>query len=125
MAEIFKRSLTLDLNLTYPVNIAQERGYSIRESAELIAKAIDFKGKLVFQTEYQDGAPKKVLDAQQFRKIFPDYKFIDHYAGICKTVEYYQSVFSNQTNQKDNFVSLLGPICYEEVRNMPRQTLTR
>lgn len=124
VAEIFKRALTLDLDLTYPVNIAQEQGYSIRESAELIAKAIDFKGKLVFQTEYQDGAPKKILDAQQFRKIFPDYQFVDYYAGICKTVEYYQSVFLNQTSYKGDFVSLLHPICPKD-RSKSRQTLTR
>lgn len=125
VAEIFKKALRLDLDLTYPVNIAQEQGYSIRESAELIAKAIGFKGKLVFQTEYQDGAPKKILDAQQFRKIFPDYKFVDHYAGICKTVEYYQSVFSNQTNHKDVFVSSPRSSYYEEFWNKTRQTLTR
>ncbi|MDJ0737771.1 MAG: NAD-dependent epimerase/dehydratase family protein [Nostocaceae cyanobacterium] len=91
VAELFKRALKLNLDLTYPVNLAQQKGYSIRESAELIAKAIGFKGELVFRTDYQDGAPKKILDAQQFRQVFPSYNFMDHYEGICKTVEYYKS----------------------------------
>lgn len=79
------------MDLTYPINLAQQQGYSIRESAELIAKAVGFKGKLVFRTDYQDGAPKKIMDAQQFRQVFPSYNFTDHYEGICKTVEYYKS----------------------------------
>ncbi|MEM7553972.1 MAG: NAD-dependent epimerase/dehydratase family protein [Cyanobacteria bacterium P01_A01_bin.84] len=90
VTELFKRALSLNLDLTYPINLAQQQGYSIRESAELIAKAVGFKGKLVFRTDYQDGAPKKILDAQQFRQVFPKYEFTDHYEGICKTVEYYR-----------------------------------
>lgn len=92
VAEILKIALSLDLDLIYPVNIAQQQGYSIQESAELIAKAVNFKGKLVFQSEYQDGAPKKILDARRFRTIFPDYKFTDPYSGICNTVDYYRSI---------------------------------
>jgi GDP-L-fucose synthase len=91
VATLLKIALTLDVELNYPVNLAQQQGYSIRESAELIAKAVGFKGKLVFRTEYQDGAPKKILDAQKFRQIFPNYQFTDHYQGICNTVEYYRS----------------------------------
>lgn len=91
VAELFKRALTLNRDLTYPVNFAQQQGYSIKESAELIAKAVGFTGKLVFRTDFQDGAPKKILDASQFRQIFPEFQFTDHYQGICQTVDYYKS----------------------------------
>ena len=61
-------------------------------SAELIADAIGFEGNLVFNTEYPDGAPFKILDDRRFKEIFPDYQFSDHRRGIRETVEYYRSV---------------------------------
>ncbi len=85
-------ALTLEQDLTYPVNIAQNKGYSIKESAEFIAQAIGYKGKLVFNTKYQDGAPIKILDNTKFSELFSDYKFYDHQEGIKNTVEYYKKL---------------------------------
>jgi len=87
--------LKLEQDLTYPVNIAQNKGYSIKESAESIAEALGFEGKLVFNTKYQDGAPIKILDDKKFRELFPNYKFFDHKQGIKQTVEYYKSVLKS------------------------------
>jgi GDP-L-fucose synthase len=92
VVKILKRALVLQKDLTYPVNIAQNKGYSIRGSAELIAKGIGYRGKLVYNTDYQDGAPKKVLDNRRFRGLFPDYKFINHEEAIRRTIRYYESV---------------------------------
>ncbi len=92
VAEILKRALTIEDDLVYPVNIAQERGYSIAESAERIAKALNFTGELFFNTSYQDGAPVKILDDARFRVLFPDFRFTDHEEGIQKTVTYYHSL---------------------------------
>lgn len=86
------RGLTIEQDLIYPVNIAQNKGYSIKESAEFIADAIGFAGKLTFNTDYQDGAPIKILDDQKFRSIFPDYEFFDHKEGIEETVKSYKSI---------------------------------
>lgn len=92
VVEILKRGLTIESDLTYPVNIAQRRGHSIRESAEAIRKAINFKGRIVFNQAYPDGAPRKVLDEERFRALFPDFRFTDHEEGIRRTVKYYESV---------------------------------
>lgn len=86
--------LTIGEDLIYPVNIAQNKGYAIKESAEIIAEAVEFKGELVFNTKYQDGDPVKILDDKKFRKLFPDYLFHDHKAGIKNTVEYYKSILN-------------------------------
>jgi len=77
--------------LISPVNIAQNKGYSIKESAEFIAQAVGFEGKLIFNSKYADGAPIKVLDDEKFRSLFPDYEFYDHMKGIQETVQYYES----------------------------------
>lgn len=92
MVSIMESGLGVELDLTYPVNIAQNKGYSVAESAQLIAKAIGYRGDLVFNPAYQDGAPRKVLDDRRFRTLFPGYRFIDHEEGIRRTVEYYQSI---------------------------------
>lgn len=87
--------ITIKTDLTYPINIAQNKGYSIKESAELIAAAIGFKGKLIFNTSYQDGAPIKILDDKKFRDLFPNYIFYDHKKGIENTVSYYKKALNN------------------------------
>jgi len=79
-------------DLIYPVNLAQNRGYTIRESAEMIAEAVGFEGELVFNTSYQDGAQIKILDDKRFRQLFPNFEFFDHRKGIEETVKYYESV---------------------------------
>ena len=73
-----------------PVNIAQQKGFSIRESAEAIASVIGFKGVLSFDSSFGDGAPIKVLGDETFRTVFPDFEFTDHVEGIRRTVAYYE-----------------------------------
>ncbi|MBI2011704.1 NAD-dependent epimerase/dehydratase family protein [Candidatus Daviesbacteria bacterium] len=92
LINILIKGITLKEDLTYPVNIAQNKGYSIRESAKLIAKAIGYKGKLTFNTNYPDGAAIKVLDNRKFKSLFPNFKFTDHKKAIQETVKYYLSI---------------------------------
>ncbi len=88
------KSIGLENNLIEPTNIGQNRGYTIKESAEFIAEALNFKGKLVFNTKYQDGAPKKILDNKKFLEIFPNFEFFNHKQGIKETVNYYKSILT-------------------------------
>lgn len=74
----------------YPVNMGQEKGYSIAESAGLIKKACGFEGDIMFDTKYKDGDPIKVVNGDKFRKLFKDFEFFDHYQGILNTVKYYK-----------------------------------
>ena len=92
VAKLMSLALHASIAPIQPLNFAQQQGVSIQESAESIARAVGFQGNLVFQTEYCDGAPKKILDARRFRQVFPDYQFTDHYAGIQETVAYYDEI---------------------------------
>lgn len=92
VVKILMEGITTKENLLEPVNLGQNKGYTIRQSAEFIAAAIHFKGKLIFNTKYQDGAPIKILDDKKFRKIFPNFIFFDHRKGIEQTVAYYKSI---------------------------------
>ncbi len=77
---------------TDPVNIAQGTGFSIAETATCIATATGYEGDLTFNTEYQDGAPVKILGMGKFADLFAGYQFSDHQEGVGHTVEYYRGV---------------------------------
>jgi GDP-L-fucose synthase len=74
------------------VNIAQNKGYSVIELVEELKKATGYKGKLTYNTKYQDGSPKKVMDDKYFKQRFPDFSFTSLNQGIKETVEYYKEI---------------------------------
>jgi len=92
VVQLILKSIETNQELIYPVNLAQNRGYSIKESAEMIASALDYDVEIVFNSNYSDGAPVKILDNKKFNKLFPEFKFYDHNLGIIETVEYYNTV---------------------------------
>ncbi len=91
VVKILIEGMTTEQDLLYPINLAQNKGFSIKDSAELIKKALKYNGQLYFNTKYQDGAPVKILDNNLFNKKFPNFKFYDHYKGLEKTINYYKS----------------------------------
>ena len=88
--EVMIRAMSID-HLEYPVNVGQERGYSIKESALMIKEECGFEGEITFDTKYPDGDPVKVLSTEQLVKSFPDFSFFDHKEGIKNTVKYYRN----------------------------------
>lgn len=92
VCKIMLQSLSCDSEMIEPLNIAQGKGFSIAETAGCISKSTGFGGKLTFNTKYQDGAPIKILSDDRFKKVFPNYEYHNHQAGIDKTVEYYKGV---------------------------------
>ena len=87
--EVLVRCLKIE-GQEYPVNMGQEKGYSIADSAKLIKKACNFKGDIVFDTKYKDGDPVKIVNGDKFNELFKEFKFFDHYQGIKNTVKYYK-----------------------------------
>jgi GDP-L-fucose synthase len=75
-----------------PINVAQNKAYSIGETAQMIQKALGYPGALVFNTKYQDGAMHKILDDTLFRRKYPDFRFTDMAKGIQETVSYYKNL---------------------------------
>jgi GDP-L-fucose synthase len=74
----------------YPINMGQNKGYSIAESAMLIKRACKFNGDIIFDTSYKDGDPVKILSGEKFNEQFAGFSFYDHYQGILNTVKYYK-----------------------------------
>jgi GDP-L-fucose synthase len=91
VCKILLQSLQLE-KVIEPVNIAQGKGFAIAETAQNIAKATGYQGKLTFNTDFQDGAPIKILGMGKFADLFKDYIFYDHQEGVNQTVQYYREV---------------------------------
>lgn len=89
LARILVQSLDIDEQI-YPVNLAQQKGYSIRDITKVIAKALNYNVKLIYNTKYPDGAPIKILDDSIFRSQYPNFRFTSLEEGIRQTVSYYQ-----------------------------------
>ena len=91
VARIMVDAISRDDERVYPINIAQNHGSSIGDLAKMIASAVGYDGELAFNTQFQDGAPIKVLDDRQFREAYPDFCFHPIEDGIRDTVAYYEA----------------------------------
>jgi len=62
---------------------------SIAQLAESIAKAFDFKGKVVFDTTKADGQYKKTASNLKLRSLLPEYTFTDFDGAIKDSVKWF------------------------------------
>lgn len=91
--QILIEAMNIKDEIIYPINIAQNHGYSIQETADFIAKYTNFEGKLEFDRTFPDGASKKIMSNKIFKNIFPYFSFTEHELAVSRTVAYYQSEF--------------------------------
>ena len=76
--------------LSEPINIAQNFGLSIKELVNIILEKSNSKIAIKWDTSMPDGAPKKVMDDNNFKKVFKDFIFKDFNDGINETIKYYE-----------------------------------
>ena len=74
------------------VNIAQNRGHSVRELVDQISESVGYTGRVEYNLDFQDGSPKRVMDDRRFGQRFPGFVFTDLAEGIAETIAYYRSV---------------------------------
>jgi len=91
VARILVHSLEID-EQTYPINLAQNKAYSITEIAELGKEALGYDVTLTYNIAKADGAPIKILDDRIFRKSYPNFQFTPLSRGISNTIAYYRTV---------------------------------
>lgn len=75
-----------------PVNLGQNTGYTVTELVDAIRAVVGYGGEIIYNTQFQDGSPKKVMDDRYFRQRFPDFEFTSMESGIAKTIAYYQGI---------------------------------
>lgn len=72
------------------MNVGTGEDISIGELAQTIADLMGFKGKIIFNTKYPDGTPRKLLDVSKIKSLgwVPQVSLKD---GLKKTIDFYRA----------------------------------
>ncbi|KAK5914224.1 hypothetical protein CgunFtcFv8_008680 [Champsocephalus gunnari] len=65
------------------LSVGEEEELSIKEAEDLIAKALDFTGKIQFDTTMSDGQMKKTVSNAKLRHYHPNFTFTPLNEGLC------------------------------------------
>lgn len=82
---------TETLDYDGPVNLSGTREISIKELAELVAKAVGYKGKILWDSSKPDGQPKRSVDGTLAEKLLEWRPETPLEQGIQETVDWYLS----------------------------------
>jgi GDP-L-fucose synthase len=72
-----------------PLIISNSEEISIKELVEIIASAMEFKGRLVFDSSKSDGQYRKPTSNSKLASFMPDFQFTSLAEGIKKTVPWF------------------------------------
>ena len=73
-----------------PVNLGTGVETSIRETAELVAEAVGFDGRITWDTSMPNGQPRRSLDASRAEQLFGFRARTPLREGIARTVAWYR-----------------------------------
>jgi GDP-L-fucose synthase len=78
-----------------PIILSSGIETSIKDLTKLIAKKMNFKGNIVFDSSKPDGQLRKPSDTTKLTKHLPNFKFTPLETGIEQTVEWFISHYPN------------------------------
>ena len=79
-----------------PVNLGSGEEVSVRDLAKMIASAVGFEGKFVWNSDKPDGQPRRKLDTSRAQKTFGFIAGTSLLRGIKKTTEWYERSLSSK-----------------------------
>lgn len=71
------------------LSVGEEDEVSIADVAYAVAEAMEFKGKIVFDTSKSDGQYKKTASNKKLKEMYPDFKFTSIKEGLKETVDWF------------------------------------
>lgn len=71
------------------LSVSEEEEVSIKEAAEAVLEACDFKGKVTFDTSKSDGQFKKTASNAKLKKYLPDFKFTPFKQAVKETCDWF------------------------------------
>ena len=74
-----------------PVNLGTGVETSIRETAEIVAEAVGFTGKIEWDTSMPNGQPRRSLDPSRAADLFGFRAQIPLREGVARTVDWYRA----------------------------------
>ena len=78
-------------NKSEPVNLGSDLEISIKDLAELVAKLVEFKGKIRWDDSKPDGQPRRKLDTSRAEQEFGFKAKVDFRKGLKRTIEWYRN----------------------------------
>jgi len=75
------------------LSVGEDDEISIRDAAELVVDAMDFKGQVIYDTTKSDGQFKKTASNAKLRKYLPDFKFTPIKQAIQETCQWFEENF--------------------------------
>lgn len=73
------------------LSVGEEDEVSIKEAAESIVKAMDFKGEVIFDITKSDGQFKKTASNSKLRKYLPDFKFTPFVQAVQESCDWFNA----------------------------------
>ena len=73
-----------------PVNLGSGHEISIRDLAELVTRLIDFRGRIVWQTDRPNGQPRRALDTSRAREYFGWQARLPFEEGMRRTIAWFE-----------------------------------
>lgn len=70
-------------------SVDEDAEVSIRQLAEELVKAFNFRGEVVFDTTKADGQFKKTASNAKLRRYLPDFTFTPFEVAVKETVDWY------------------------------------
>lgn len=92
--------LTLDRDSTAEtVIVAPDHGITIYSLAQSVARAMDYKGPIRFDTSQPEGVRVKRLQSGRFKQVFPGFSFTPFMEGLHATVDWFLSTQHQEERQ--------------------------
>ncbi|KAK7071844.1 GDP-L-fucose synthase [Halocaridina rubra] len=72
------------------LSVDEKDEVSIKEAAEMVVEAFNFKGEVIYDSTKSDGQFKKTASNAKLRKYLPNFNFTPIRQGIKETVDWFQ-----------------------------------
>jgi GDP-L-fucose synthase len=87
-ADAIVKSLEIDTT-PHPINIGTCSEIKIKELADMLIKIMGYEGKIVYNSDFPDGQPRRCLDVSRAAKILDFQASTQLYDGLKETVSWY------------------------------------
>lgn len=82
-------------NITCVISPPEKDEISIKDAALLICDLMEFKGEIVYNTNYLDGQYKKTTTDKELNRYFANFEFTNMNDGLKETIKYFVDNYEN------------------------------
>lgn len=95
-AEAILKTLQHNIHIDTPMNLGANQEIKIKDLAQIISKVVGYDGAIVWNDDYPDGQPKRLVDASRSEKLLDWHPSTPLKYGIKTTYEWYKQNVANR-----------------------------